>query len=113
MRSYRLIAPAKINLLLEIVGDRPDGFHELVMVLQSIDLADHIDLKPLMGDRIKLHCDHPQVPLDENNLAYRAAKLMQDCFPGHGGVDITIQKISPLGRGWQGGPPMVQQYSWD
>jgi 4-diphosphocytidyl-2-C-methyl-D-erythritol kinase len=103
MRSYRLIAPAKINLLLEIVGDRPDGFHELVMVLQSIDLADHIDLKPLMGDRIKLHCDHPQVPLDENNLAYRAAKLMQDCFPGHGGVDITIQKNIPIGAGLAGG----------
>jgi 4-diphosphocytidyl-2-C-methyl-D-erythritol kinase len=103
MRSYRLVAPAKINLLLEIVGDRPDGFHELVMVLQSIDLADHIDLNPLMGDRIKLHCDHPQVPLDESNLAYRAAKLMQDCFPGHGGVDITIQKNIPIGAGLAGG----------
>lgn len=103
MRSYRLVAPAKINLLLEIVGDRPDGYHELVMVMQSIDLADQIDLSSLMGDRIKLHCDHPQVPLDESNLAYRAAKLMQDCFPGHGGVDITIQKNIPIGAGLAGG----------
>lgn len=103
MRSYRLMAPAKINLLLEIVGDRPDGFHELVMVMQSIDLADQIELKPLGGDRIKLHCDHPQVPLDESNLAYRAAKLMQDCFPGQGGVDITIQKNIPIGAGLAGG----------
>jgi 4-diphosphocytidyl-2-C-methyl-D-erythritol kinase len=103
MRSYRLVAPAKINLLLEIVGDRPDGYHELVMVMQSIDLADQIDLNPLMGDRIKLHCDHPQVPLDQSNLAYRAAKLMQDCFPGHGGVDITIQKNIPIGAGLAGG----------
>lgn len=111
MRSYHLLASAKINLLLEIVGDhlsdgetpRPDGFHELVMVMQSVDLADEVELKPLGGDRIQLHCDHPQVPLDESNLAYRAAKLMQDCFPGHGGVDITIQKHIPIGAGLAGG----------
>jgi 4-diphosphocytidyl-2-C-methyl-D-erythritol kinase len=103
MRSYRLLAPAKINLLLEIVGDRPDGFHELVMVMQSVDLADEIELKHLGGDRITLHCTHPQVPLDESNLAYRAAKLMQDCFPGQGGVDITIQKNIPIGAGLAGG----------
>jgi 4-diphosphocytidyl-2-C-methyl-D-erythritol kinase len=103
MRSYRLIAPAKINLLLEIVGHRPDGYHELVMVLQSIDLADEIELKPLLGDRIKLHCDHPHVPQDSTNLAYRAAKLMREKFPGHGGVEISIQKRIPIGAGLAGG----------
>jgi 4-diphosphocytidyl-2-C-methyl-D-erythritol kinase len=103
MRSYRLIAPAKINLLLEIVGNRPDGYHELVMVLQSIDLADEIELNPLIGDRIKLHCNHPYVPQDSTNLAYRAAKLMRESFPGHGGVDITIQKHIPIGAGLAGG----------
>lgn len=103
MRSYRLIAPAKINLLLEIVGNRPDGYHELVMVLQSIDLADEIELKPMGGDRIKLHCDHPHVPQDSTNLAYRAAKLMRECFPGHGGVEISIQKRIPIGAGLAGG----------
>jgi 4-diphosphocytidyl-2-C-methyl-D-erythritol kinase len=103
MRSYRLIAPAKINLLLEIVGNRPDGYHELVMVLQSIDLADEIELKPSGGDRIKLHCDHPHVPQDSTNLAYRAAKLMQKGFPGHGGVEISIRKRIPIGAGLAGG----------
>jgi 4-diphosphocytidyl-2-C-methyl-D-erythritol kinase len=103
MRSYHLLAPAKINLLLEVIGDRPDGFHELVMVMQSIDLADEVELKPLGGDRIQLHCDHPQVPLDESNLAYRAAKLMQCTFPDHGGVDITLQKHIPIGAGLAGG----------
>jgi 4-diphosphocytidyl-2-C-methyl-D-erythritol kinase len=103
MRSYRLLAPAKINLLLEIVGDRSDGFHELVMVMQSVDLADEIELKHLGGDRILLHCTHPQVPLDESNLAYRAAKLMQENFPGYGGVDITIAKNIPIGAGLAGG----------
>ncbi|MCG9891464.1 MAG: 4-(cytidine 5'-diphospho)-2-C-methyl-D-erythritol kinase [Thermosynechococcaceae cyanobacterium MS004] len=103
MRPYRLIAPAKINLLLEIIGNRPDGYHELVMVLQSIDLADEIEIKPVSGDRIALQCDHPQVPSDETNLAYRAAKLMQENFPGHGGLEISIQKRIPIGAGLAGG----------
>ncbi len=103
MRSYHLIAPAKINLLLEIVGNRPDGYHELVMVLQSIDLADEIELKPMGGERIQLHCDHPHVPQDSTNLAYRAAKLMQKVFPGHGGMEISIRKRIPIGAGLAGG----------
>ncbi|PSB46630.1 4-(cytidine 5'-diphospho)-2-C-methyl-D-erythritol kinase, partial [filamentous cyanobacterium Phorm 6] len=75
MRSYSLLASAKINLYLEIIGDRPDGYHELAMVLQSIDLADRIDLRAIGTDTIRVRCDHPQVPPDKNNLAYRAADL--------------------------------------
>jgi 4-diphosphocytidyl-2-C-methyl-D-erythritol kinase len=103
MHSYRLRAPAKINLLLEIIGDRPDGFHELVMVLQSVDLSDVVEIGPLSGDRIQLYCDHPGVPLDKSNLAYRAAQLMQSCFPGRGGVSIRIDKRIPIGAGLAGG----------
>ena len=47
MHSYSLIAPGKINLYLEIIGDRPDGYHELAMVLQSISLADKIDIRSI------------------------------------------------------------------
>ncbi len=103
MQTYTLIAPAKINLLLEIIGDRPDGFHELVMVMQSVDLADIIDLKALPNDQIQLHCNHPDVPLDASNLAHRAAVLMQKHFPERGGVEITIQKNIPIGAGLAGG----------
>ena len=103
MHAYTLKAPAKINLLLEIIGDRLDGFHELVMVLQSITLADIIELQPLGGDRIQLHCNHSQVPCDETNLAHRAARLMQKQFPGRGGVAITIDKKIPIGAGLAGG----------
>lgn len=109
MHSYSLIAPAKINLLLEIVGDRfdqqgkPSGYHDLVMVLQSITLADQIDLRPLSVDQIQLHCDHPQVPLDTSNLAYRAADLMAKRFPGISGVEINLQKNIPIGAGLAGG----------
>lgn len=103
MRAYTLIAPAKINLLLEIIGDRPDGFHELTMVLQSVELADWVDLRPLSVDRILLHCDHPQLPVDQRNLAYRAADLMMQRFPGLTGVEITVHKRIPVGAGLAGG----------
>jgi 4-diphosphocytidyl-2-C-methyl-D-erythritol kinase len=107
MRSYSLLAFAKINLYLEILGDRPDGFHELVMVLQSIDLADRIDLRSNGTESIHILCNHPEVPQDKTNLAYRAAKLMTqqfpDCFARYGAVDITIHKHIPVGAGLAGG----------
>lgn len=107
MRSYSLIAPAKINLYLEILGDRPDGYHELVMLLQSIELADQIDVRAIGTDTILIHCDHPQVPSDQSNLAYRAAELMAKEFPDvyakFGGVEITIKKQIPVAAGLAGG----------
>lgn len=103
MRSYSLIVSAKINLYLEIIGDRPDGYHELAMVLQSVDLVDRIDLTPLDVDRIRVRCNHPQVPQDRTNLAYRAAELMTRKFPDFCGVGITIHKQIPVGAGLAGG----------
>lgn len=107
MRSYTLLAPAKINLYLEILGDRPDGFHELVMVLQSITLADEIELRANGTDIFRVHCDHPLVPSDRSNLAYRAAELMGQRFPEafarYGASDITIRKQIPVGAGLAGG----------
>jgi 4-diphosphocytidyl-2-C-methyl-D-erythritol kinase len=102
-----LLAKAKINLYLEIIGSRPDGFHELVMVMQSVALADHITLKPLSTPAIVLDCDHPLVPTDATNLAYRAVTLLQKRFPQRtnrqGGVEITIDKKIPVGAGLAGG----------
>jgi 4-diphosphocytidyl-2-C-methyl-D-erythritol kinase len=107
MRSYSLLAAAKINLYLEIVGDRPDGFHELIMVMQSISLADRITVRSIGLDRIRVHCNHPLVPADETNLAYKAAALLTERFPTVmprlGGVEITIDKQIPVGAGLAGG----------
>ena len=106
MRSYSLLAPAKINLYLEILGDRSDGYHELAMIMQSIDLADKIDLQSSNNNTIRVHCDHPQVPTDQSNLAYRAAQLMTQQFPSvakYGGVEITIHKHIPVAAGLAGG----------
>lgn len=102
-----LLAHAKINLYLEIIGSRPDGFHELVMVMQSVSLADRVTLKPLNTPTIQLVCDHPQVPTDATNLAYRAVTLLQKRFPNRtnkvGGIEITIDKKIPVGAGLAGG----------
>jgi 4-diphosphocytidyl-2-C-methyl-D-erythritol kinase len=103
MQSYTLLAPAKINLLLEIVGDRPDDYHELVMVMQSVDLADIVTITPHRGDRIQVICDHPLVPTDHSNLVYKAARLLQQQYPGHGGVEVAINKNIPVGAGLAGG----------
>ncbi|PSO85983.1 MAG: 4-(cytidine 5'-diphospho)-2-C-methyl-D-erythritol kinase [Cyanobacteria bacterium QS_3_48_167] len=107
MRSYSLLAPAKINLYLEIVGDRPDGYHELVMILQTISLCDRINLLANCTDAIRIHCDHPQLPPAQHNLAYKAAQLMvkqfPDAFAQYGGVEITIDKQIPVAAGLAGG----------
>lgn len=107
MRSYSLIAPAKINLYLEIIGSRPDGYHELAMILQSIDLSDQIDIHAASTENIRVYCDHPQVPTDKTNLAYKAAALMAEKFPdaysNFGGVDITVKKHIPVAAGLAGG----------
>ncbi|BFM38155.1 4-(cytidine 5'-diphospho)-2-C-methyl-D-erythritol kinase [Synechocystis sp. LKSZ1] len=107
MRSYTLFAPAKINLFLEILGDRPDGFHELVMILQSISLGDYIHLQANGTQQIRLTCSRQDLPADESNLAYRAARLMTERFPqafaNYGGLNIDLEKQIPIAAGLAGG----------
>lgn len=107
MRSYSLIAPAKINLYLEILGDRADGYHELAMILQSIELADQVNVRAIGTQTIQVYCDHPQVPRDETNLAFRAVELMSqqfpECWAQFGGVEVTIKKNIPVAAGLAGG----------
>ena len=102
MQSCVLNAPGKINLYLEITGDRPDGFHSVVMVLQSVALSDRVALK-LRRDGIRLSCSHPQVPEDSTNLAYKAAELLKQRCNRKGGVEIAIEKHIPVGAGMAGG----------
>jgi 4-diphosphocytidyl-2-C-methyl-D-erythritol kinase len=109
MPTLTLIAPAKINLLLQIVGNhlnvagQPTGYHELVMVMQSISLADRLELSPRPTNQIELSCNHSQVPINSSNLAYKAADLMMQKYPGHSGVAIKITKNIPVGAGLAGG----------
>jgi 4-diphosphocytidyl-2-C-methyl-D-erythritol kinase len=102
-----LKAAAKINLYLEITGNRPDGYHDLVMILQSIDLCDRVDIRKIISnggtDNIQVTCTNTEVPCDRTNLAYKAAALMQSVYPEIGGVEIAIDKQIPMGAGLAGG----------
>jgi 4-diphosphocytidyl-2-C-methyl-D-erythritol kinase len=98
-----LKAAAKINLYLEIVGNRVDGYHDLVMILQSIDLCDRVDIRKIGTDEIQLRCTNPEVPSDRTNLAYKAAALLQKAYPEVGGMEIAIDKQIPMGAGLAGG----------
>ncbi|MCG3163830.1 MAG: 4-diphosphocytidyl-2-C-methyl-D-erythritol kinase [Acidobacteria bacterium] len=93
---------AKINWTLEILGKRPDGYHELRTLLQTVSVADELTFE-LAGQGIEIHCDHPDVPCDETNLVHRAATLLDE-FTGAGkGVRITINKQLPVAAGIGGG----------
>jgi 4-diphosphocytidyl-2-C-methyl-D-erythritol kinase len=103
MTVYQLLAPAKINLHLEILGLRPDNFHELAMVMQSVELADLVEVQDAVDNQIILHCDVPEVPQDQTNLAYRAAALLQQHCRQQQGVKITLHKRIPMAAGLAGG----------
>ena len=97
-------SPAKINLHLEVLGLRPDGFHELAMVMQSIDLADTLRMRPSADGQISLRCDQPDLPTDGTNLIVRAAELLR-ARTGlvELGAELVLEKRIPIGAGLAGG----------
>ncbi len=104
MADVTVRAPAKINLHLEVLGLRPDGYHELAMVMQSIDLADTLVLRSTADATIRLRCDNTDLPTDGSNLIVRAAELLRSRVGlPELGVDITLHKRIPIGAGLAGG----------
>jgi len=89
---------AKINLTLDVLGKREDGYHELSSVMQMIDLCDTLVIEKTGAAGIKLSCDLPGLPVDEGNLVYRAAKLLYA-----DGVSIELRKKIPVAAGLGGG----------
>jgi len=99
-----LAAPAKINLFLEILGQRSDGFHEIETVFQTLALADRVTVRLADGpDGVRLLCSDPSLPQDRENLAYRAAALVAAALPGLGLIHIELEKRIPHGAGLGGG----------
>lgn len=96
-------APAKINLSLDVLGKRPDGFHEVEMVMTTVDLADRIELEKMDDGEIHILSHDRFVPGDHRNLAYKAAALLRERFNITEGVAITIQKQIPVAAGLAGG----------
>ena len=96
---------AKINLGLDVLCRRPDGYHEVSMIMQSIELCDELRLEPLCEDEIRLSMSGqgPDVPLDERNIIYKAARLMRETYGIEQGVSISAVKHIPSQAGLGGG----------
>ena len=103
MRTISVKAPAKINLTLDVLGKRPDGYHEVEMVMTTVDLADRLELTVLESDEIRIQSEHAYVPNDHRNLAYRAAALLRERFNIQQGVEIVLDKQIPVAAGLAGG----------
>jgi 4-diphosphocytidyl-2-C-methyl-D-erythritol kinase len=94
---------AKINLSLRVLGRRPDGYHEIRTVFQTITLRDRLSFRALDDSRLELDCDAPGVPADDSNLVIRAARLLRERFRVSRGASIKLEKSIPAGGGLGGG----------
>jgi 4-diphosphocytidyl-2-C-methyl-D-erythritol kinase len=101
--TLTLPAFAKINLSLHVLGQRPDGYHEIDTILQTISLHDTITLTVTESPEIVLSCDAPSLPAGDGNLVYRAAKALQARFAPGKGVRIRLEKRIPVQAGLGGG----------
>jgi len=100
--GIRLRSPAKINLFLEPLRKRPDGFHEIVTVMQTVDLCDEVAIER-RPDGIEIECDEPGVPTGPENLVWRAAEAFAEESDSAPGVRIALTKRIPHGGGLGGG----------
>jgi len=101
-RTLRVRSYAKVNLGLEVLGTRDDGYHELRTLFQTIDLHDDLVLRPRPRG-VSVRCAHPLVPCDRTNLAVRAAEDLRRYARVTGGVEIALTKRIPVGGGLGGG----------
>ena len=99
----RLQAFAKINLGLDVLGKREDGYHEVRMIMQTIRMYDQLDMRKSVEPGIHLTTNKKYIPVDENNLVWRAAKLMVDTCGIMEGVSIHLHKVIPVAAGMAGG----------
>jgi len=98
----KILSPAKINLFLQVTGKRPDGYHELFSLMCCVDLCDIIILEFCLKN-IEIESSHPQIPLDETNLAHRAAAVFFKALNVNDGIKIFIDKSIPVAAGLGGG----------
>lgn len=103
MDEIKLKALAKINLGLDVVRRREDGYHEVRMVMQTIHLYDQLLIQKSETPGIQIHSNLSFLPVNENNLVYKAGKLLMDEFDIHTGVSVDLNKHIPVAAGMAGG----------
>ena len=99
----RLRALAKINLGLDVLRKREDGYHEVRMVMQTIRMYDQLDITRNIQPGIHIKTNLPYLPVNENNLVFKAAKLLMDEFQIQEGLSIQLKKVIPVSAGMAGG----------
>lgn len=103
MNSIELKSRAKINLSIDVLGKRVDGYHLVEMIMQTIDLYDIIKIEELETEEIIIKSNTSDIPLNENNIVYKAAELIRDNFNIKRGIEIFIEKNIPIAAGMAGG----------
>lgn len=99
----RLRALAKINLGLDVVRKREDGYHEVRMVMQTIRMYDQIEVHKTEEPGIKIRTNLPYLPVNEGNLVYKAAQMLMDEFHIEQGIYVDLKKVIPVAAGMAGG----------
>ena len=112
MDKIQLKALAKINLGLDVLRRREDGYHEVKMIMQTISLCDELELRRTRQPGIQVRTNLPYLPTNENNLVYKAAKLLQDEFGVKEGVSIQLRKKIPVAAGMAGGRSDAAAVLW-
>ena len=103
MRQIVLKAYAKINLGLDVLGRRPNGYHDVRMIMQSIGLYDRLTLKKMREDEISLSSNMATLPNNEHNFVYKAIRLMKEEYQITTGVKAELEKRIPVAAGMAGG----------
>lgn len=103
MRVIRLKAYAKINLGLDVLRKREDGYHEVKMVMQTIDMFDRVELGKVRKPGIFVQTNLKYLPVNQDNLVYKAARLFMDEYKLTGGIEINLKKYIPVAAGMAGG----------
>ncbi len=103
MKSIQLKAMGKINLGLDVVRRRPDGYHEVRMVMQTVSLYDKVGITVEDQPGIRITTNLSFLPVNENNIVYKAAKLLMEEFSMDQGVSISLEKHVPVAGGMAGG----------
>lgn len=103
MDSIRLKARAKINLGLDVLGKRENGYHDVRMVMQTVGIYDRLIITKIPEDEIRININLKFLPVNENNLIYKAYKLMKDEYRFSGGIDVDLNKFIPIAAGMAGG----------
>jgi len=102
MLKKNYLAPAKVNLFLEVIKKRADGYHDIETLFERIDLADKIELREIRGED-RLVTNSKNIPAGKDNLAFKALSLVKELAPTKTGIEIRLEKNIPVGAGLGGG----------